>query len=181
MACVRLLTLVVALVGCASCGSELPAVVETPPIAGHVIDRRTGEPVEGAEVFVMRAYRGHDLFHVTGYFAQPRWTTTDEEGHFAFPAHSYEVPEEIRDGLELSSRPRMMLAHPDYGAPIVGLSRDADPARWTSATFEIEPVESDLSSLDRYPTNPDWVCSTFPGGAFKRCCEVLYSETDACD
>lgn len=166
--------------GCASCGPELPAVVETPPIAGRVIDERTGEPVEGAEVFVMRVYEGHDLFHATGYFAHPRWTTTDEEGRFAFPAHAYEIREESREGLELSPRPRMMLAHPDYGTPIVGLPRDADPASWTSVTFEIEPRESSLKRMRESPDYPYYVCGDFPSEAEQRCCEVLYPHVDTC-
>ena len=90
MADLRLLTLALAtmtslLTGAWCAGSRK---VEVPRLAGQILDKRTSEPVEG-----MAVYQGYGTFnrmvgtHQGNGSRDLRWTMTDAEGRFEFPAH----------------------------------------------------------------------------------------------
>lgn len=81
-------------------------------VRGRVVDRETGKPVVGVEVFV-----GVDQWSPVWFDSSPvyglfRWATTDEKGRFVIPG---EV--QLRPAIGCtSSRFAVLLYHPQYGA-----------------------------------------------------------------
>ncbi len=161
-----------------SCWTMPTRVVYTPEIAGRVIDHETGKPVIGAEVFVSRFaatnYVGHSGASV---FYGTRWTTTDERGHFAFPAEDTPVPPDIQRWEQFSDEPGIVVIHPDYGR-----AQNARKIGDDSGHIEWEAV-ADRRTLRALSSRSGW--ATVCGGIFDRagyihCCNVFYGPDHVC-
>lgn len=160
-----------------SCWTMPTRVVHTPEIAGRVIDHETGEPVVGAEVFVSRFaatnYVGHSGASV---FYGTRWTTTDEQGRFAFPAEDTPVPPDIQRWEQFSDEPGVVVIHPGYGR-----AQNAHKIGDDYAHIEWEAVP-DSYTLDFWKRR--WgagaICGNFDRPGYLHCCEFVYGPDHKC-
>jgi hypothetical protein len=138
-------------------------------LEGQVVDKATGKPVPGAEVFVNYWYEsaraGVDW----------RWTTTDAEGRFVFPGHPA-IYYFGRGGCvhRRDKYPTVEVLDPAYG--VFALGRRLDPYwSWRDNRIEIERDATQLSIFERDRKHNDaGECNGMPSAARMRCCEVLY-------
>lgn len=171
MARLRLLAVAIAMmlavsaVSCARCyGSRK---VEVPRLAGQIIDARTRRPIEG-----MVVYQSYGTFnrmmagtHEGGGQRDFRWTETDAEGRFEFPAHV--VAEALKNYVKIKSKPSILLLHRDYGSPLVYVMEDR--SLWESILWEVTPEPRSLGRM-RSEHECDLVCDLgWP--AFAHCYE----------
>lgn len=175
MAGLRLLAMlalaVASLLGCFR--SRLPAEIVTPRLAGYVVDKRTGEGIAGAELFVFRFYSWPQLFHTGGAPIATTWTTSDATGYFELPRHVHPVAEDEREGFKLSPLVFLYFVHRDYTANYLDLPESQDA--WTSLRFEIEPEEASIEWMQS-PSMSSHTCGLLAGEAYAHCCEILYGD-----
>ena len=150
----------------ASCSQDVP----TPVVSGQVVDARTGEPVVGAEVFISfhASNRLGWLDGTAGGSIGFRWTTTDENGEFAFEDV---VMEGVAGHLEVEDVPWLFLVHRDYGTHT--LYARGGPEQYLDARFEIEPHENSLRLMTK-PSELSSVCGGLRGRAYSHCCDYVY-------
>jgi hypothetical protein len=139
----RLLTIGVALViaaslaSCSRCyGSRR---VEVPRLAGQILDKRTGKPIEGMAVY--QAYETFNRMAAGGHGSGGgerdfRFTMTDADGRFEFPAHV--VAEALKNYVEIDPEPWIHLVHREYGTPLVYVPKDS--ALREQIVWEVEPA-----------------------------------------
>lgn len=163
-------------VGLYTCGPVWGRRVE-----GQVVDKRTGEAIEGAGVFT--------FYHIPELYSLEidwHWTTTDTEGRFAIPGH----PALFwfgRFGLmaKTDTYPTFILVHPRYGQSIEAFGGDASEfwPGWRSLRFEMEPNSFHLELIREPQKKLNWqsLClGTMPAGATDHCCEILWGSADVC-
>jgi hypothetical protein len=103
--------------------------------------------------------------HEDGRERDFRWTTTDAEGRFEFPAHV--VAEALKNYVDFDPRPAILLLHREYGRPLVSVPKD--PSQRESIVWEVEPERMSLERM-RDETDCDLVCDLgWP--AFAHCYE----------
>ena len=177
MADLRLLTAALALgaLVATSCWTPRTRVLHTPVVAGRVIDHETHEPVVCAEVFVYR-YALTEAFphNVPSVFAV-RWTTTDAEGRFHFPAEETPVPEKLqRSELPPDRRPAIRVIHQRYGvAGNATKITDVSHIEW-----EAIPNPRTLEALSD-PGGYGSVCGDL-GPGYYHCCEAFFGPDSVC-
>lgn len=162
----------VSAVSCARCyGSRK---VEVPRLAGQIIDTRTNEPIEG-----MVVYQSYGTFnrmmagtHEGGGQRDFRWTETDAEGRFEFPAHV--VAEALKNYVDIKPKPSILLLHRDYGRPLVYVTEDQ--SQWESILWKVKP---DLQSLRDIEDDCSAVCD-LEGEAYADCCTRMCGPLDRC-
>lgn len=166
MAGLRLLALFVLLLasGC---------VTYTPEIGGRLVDKKTGAPVAGAEVFVMRSAQSR-LPMNSGYRFAYRWTTTDADGRFHFAAAWQRRPSPLV--AELGRTPGLEMFHPDYGNAL-DFATPRNREEWSDFTVAIEPSFFWLrykSGAATSSVDPGDACSTLWSEASDHCCLLVY-------
>lgn len=110
------------------------------PFRGQVVDRETGQPIEGAAVVaVWNGVHGYGLVHDSEYFIEAKETVTDADGRF-------EIPLYVRlsiDPLSIFEEPLFTIFRPGYtfcadhtadaqgdcGLPIIKLKRTTGQER----------------------------------------------------
>jgi len=147
-------------------------------LEGQVIDKATGQPVPGAEVFV------HYWFGKGRMGVDWRWVTTDTEGRFVFPGHTAIYHFGLGGCVGPMDRyPSIEVLHPEYGTFFWG-GGDYEPD-WSWRDVRIE-VERDAARLeifeDARKRRDPGICGTASGFADEiarkrmRCCEVLFGD-----
>lgn len=155
--------LAMSVVSCARCyGSRK---VEVPRLAGQILDKRTGKPIEG-----MAVYQFYETFnrrvgtHGGSGSRDFLGTTTDREGRFAFPAHI--VAEALKNHVDIAAKPSVVLFHREYGGPLVLAPEDR--AQWESIVWEVEP---DVRTLRQLADDCTAVCAGLDDGEiYADCC-----------
>lgn len=168
------LALLAALPGCTN---PIPRPIGLPRIAGTVVDKRTQEPVQGAEVFVAYDLSYHPIgaFHSQWVSYARRWVTTDAEGRFDFdPVCFWAVgSKDIEPPLNVH------VLHRDFGYLSAEVPRERD--RWAEELLvEIEPDEYTLRLIHDPRLGSGRVCDGMAPDEFVRCCEVAYGSVEAC-
>ena len=87
-----------------------PGPVRLAAVEGRLIDRESGEPIAGAEIF--QIYRGAGAPGADPRVYSSRWTQTDARGHFVFGS---EVSFSARMWILRTYGPRYDFYHPEYG------------------------------------------------------------------
>jgi hypothetical protein len=157
---------------CARCyGSRK---VEVPRLAGQILDKRTGKPIED-----MVVYQSYGTFnrmmagtHEGGGQRDYRWTITDAEGRFEFPAHV--VAEALKNYVDIKPKPSILLLHRDYGRPLVYVPEDR--SRWEQIVWEVEPAAQSLRDIAQRCSS---VCD-LEGEAYADCCTRLCGPLERC-
>lgn len=169
MADLRLLTLALVtmaslLTGAWCSGSRK---VEVPRLAGQILDKRTSEPIEGMAVYQGYSTMNRSILttHTVGE-RDHRWTMTDADGRFEFPAHV--VAEALKDYVDIRPTPFIVLVHRDYGRPFVHVPEDR--SQWESIVWEVEPDERTRAWLAD-PGLCNSVCD-LGGEAYYHCYEI---------
>ena len=163
------LTLGMTLFGC-----QLPNWL--PQIRGTVLDKRSGTPVVGAEVFATWNEIGSD-----GHLPiATLWATTDEQGQFVLPLLTSERFGILRYGSEY---PEYLVVHRDYGyggeERLVN-DREFDSAlAYYSPVIEIEPDPLTVKTLQD-PRAWPWLCRHVTAAACYHACESLYGTRKVC-
>lgn len=149
--------------------------VHTPRVAGRVVDARSGEAVEGADVMVYRTV-DHAISHSRLHFDY-RWTTTGPNGSFSFEPSTVWKPEGTW-WWRLEEEPSLNLIHPQYGSPPTFVPDD--PAKWGNFELAIEPSQRTLDALqDRFRSVV--ICGGLNGRGYRHCCKVAYGGADQCE
>jgi len=157
--------LAVSAVSCARCyGSRK---VEVPRLAGQIIDARTNKPIEG-----MVVYQSYGTFnrmmagtHEGGGQRDFRWTETDAEGRFEFPAHV--VAEALKNYVDIKPEPSILLLHRDYGRPLVHVTENR--SQWENILWEVKPDPATRTYLND-AVDCSRVCD-LQGPAYEHCYE----------
>lgn len=175
MADLRLLTLALAamvslLVGAWCAGSRK---VEAPRLAGQIVDKHTSEPIEGMAVYQGYSTMNRSILtsHTVGE-RDHRWTMTDAEGRFEFPAHV--VAEALKDYVDIDPTPFIVLVHRDYGRPFVHVPEDR--SQWESIVWEIEPDLRSLEAMRSTGSRCDLPCRDLAGASYEHCYELACNE-----
>lgn len=146
-------------------------------LEGRVVHAETGEPVADAAVFQHYVVKGGDLI----YNFDHRWTTTDEDGHFAIPGHIA-----LTAGPPFTwtkDLPSVQVVH--GGLKTIKLftwEQDPDHPRafpgWRQLELALEPGKSAYA----FESTAHWaaLCSGFSDEACDRICEVAYGSVEAC-
>ncbi len=150
----------------AACGSRR---VEVPRLAGQILDKRTGKPIEGVAVYQFYGTFNYRASVHEGTGSRDfRWTTTDADGRFEFPAHV--VAEALKNHVKINSKPSIRLVHRDYGGPLVRVPEDR--SQWNDVVWEVEPDQRGIEDMKKgrpLCTDP---CNDLDSDAFKHCYEV---------
>ncbi len=96
----------------AACGGSRR--VEVPRLAGQILDKRTGKPIEGMAVY--QFYETFDRMasvHEGTGSRDFRWTMTDADGRFEFPAHV--VAEALKDHVKIDPESPRVCRRPRAG------------------------------------------------------------------
>lgn len=157
---------------CARCyGSRK---IEVPRLAGQVLDKKTKKPIEGMVVY--QSYVTHNRMlagtHEAGRARDFRWTTTDAEGRFEFPAHV--VAEALKNYVDIKPKPSILLLHREYGRPLVSVPKDR--SQWESIVWEVEPAAQSLRDIAQDCSS---VCD-LEAEAYADCCTRLCGPIDRC-
>lgn len=163
----RLLTIGVALVVAASLSSCSRCYgsrrVEVPRLAGQILDKRTGKPIEGMAVYQFyETHNFHAAPHETIGSRDFRWTMTDADGRFEFPAHV--VAEALKNYVEIGAVPTVVVVHKTYGRPLVVVPDDR--AKWRDVVWNVDP---DPQSLQDHRMMCDLLCRDLEGDAYEHC------------
>lgn len=184
----RLLTLAFAFV--LTCGTWLqvwgPGFYTCGPVwgrrvEGQVVDKRTGDPVEGAGVFTH-----YTVPKLQSLAVDWRWTTTDADGRFTIPGH-VAVLWLGRFGLlkKTDKYPTFYIVHPRYGQSLQSFG-DAGHywPGWRSLDFEMEQNDFDLERIREPHRLHNWanlcVWPGMPPAATDECCRILWGSADIC-
>ena len=177
MAHLRLLAIVMTfmlsanIMSCSRCyGSRK---VDTPRLAGKIIDKRTGQPIEGMAVY--QFYETYDRNagpHQGTGSRDFRWVLTDAEGRFAFPAHT--VAESLNNHVKIGSQPSIVLFERNYGGPLVNVPEDR--SQWDSIVWEIEPDAQSLADLAAKSSRCSGPCSDLEGESYEHCYKLACGE-----
>ena len=122
----RLLTVVAAAWALASSTACTLGPIYTHHVAGQIVDRKTRQPIAGAEVFM--SYEVYDTLISGNYYADLRWTSTDQDGRFEFPGHwAFDFAGPF---FATRSEPDLRWTHPQYGIDAIshGGHRERKPA-----------------------------------------------------
>lgn len=169
----RLLTAVAVLVliGLGSCAI---GPIYARRVEGKVVDKRTGVPVAGAEVFAsypVTVPAGHS------YEIGHRWATTGNDGRFAIPAH---IAVTLGPPISWTRKyPTFDVVHRDYGVFGFSYGKSADKfPGWRNLVFEIEPE----ISRGLFENTLHWasLCRGMPRKACDRMCMVAYGSVEPC-
>jgi len=161
MADLRLLIRLGAAILLAGAGACALGPIWAEGIRGQVVDRRTGDPVAGAEVFV-----AYDMEHATSsYPVDVRWVTTDDQGRFEIPGRvsmmlgppfSWTVDQYF-----------ILVLHPDFGSH--GVNEELFES-FPSGRIEIEP--EDTVKFFEHPSGWVSLCGGLTSEACDRICEM---------
>ncbi len=175
MADLRLLTLALAAVASLLAGAWCAGSrkVEVPRLAGQILDKRTGKPVEGMAVYQAYGTMNRNILYEHTVGARDfRWTMTDAAGRFEFPAHV--VAEALKNYVDLDPVPAIVLVHRDYGRPFVQVPEDR--SQWERVVWEIEPEPSSLEALRSTGSECSAPCSDLEGDAYEHCYEFTCNQ-----
>lgn len=151
-----------------SCGSGSRRV-EVPRLAGQIVDKRTGEPIEGVAVYQFYETQNHSILTDHGAGSRDfRWTMTDTDGRFEFPAHV--VAEALRNFVSVYPAPAIILLHRDYGSPNVNAPEDR--TEWESIVWEIEPDVRSLEDMQSTGSRCGNPCSGLDGESYDHCYQI---------
>lgn len=172
MANLRLLSAIALLVAwslaATSCGSGSRRV-EVPRLAGQILDARTHEPIEGVAVYQFYGTFNRRVGIHQGTGSRDfRWTMTDADGRFEFPAHV--VAEALKNFVRIDPSPAIVLMHHEYGRPLVYVPEDR--SQWESIVWEIEPDARSLQYMqfeDSRCSNP---CGDLEGESYNHCYQI---------
>lgn len=149
---------------------SIPRTIELPRIAGQVVDARSSDPVEGAEVFVDYTLTSHGFGQAVDYSYASRWTTTDAKGQFSFDPIRFRSSREatLDDPLGIN------LVHPRYGS--IAIDRPDSRDAWGSLVLRISPDTRTLGTMKdpRLGISPVCGFASLDPPAYMRCCEVAY-------
>lgn len=192
MARVRLLTkviLAVPLLLVFTCGTWLhvwgPGFYTCGPIwgrrvEGKIVDKRTGEPIEGAGVFAF-----YTIPQLHSFPVDWRWTTSDAEGRFAIPGHMAFVWLGRFGFLARTDRfPTFQIVHPQYGESLEAFGDEGHfwPG-WRSLRFEMEPDAYELEQIREPHRLHNWeefCLDWMPAHITDECCRILWGSPDVC-
>ena len=141
-------------------------------VEGVVLDKRTGEGVAGAEVFVV--YEIVQGSHRRA--ADTRWATTDAEGRFAIPgvfSMTLGPPPSVTDRNYF-----VRVVHPDYGKFSSVANRRVETWPHHRFVFEIEP--NSQRGLFESPRHWASLCRGLNSKGCDRMCEYAYGSAEAC-
>jgi len=152
----------------------------SPRVEGRLFDARTGDPIEGAEIFAGYLFVSFN----TAVPYDVRWTTTDVDGRFAIPGHLRGPSPSIL--AKISSLPHFNVLHPEYGyfqfhfdtEYLYGFPALEFPG-YRNLEFRIEPSELEL----QIATTPDFylrMCPSRDRDLCVRACEVAYGSLEPC-
>jgi hypothetical protein len=146
-------------------------------IEGKVVEKGTGKPVAGAEVFA--GYEVNSPYFGVDY-TDWRWVTTEEDGSFAIPGHVWVILGPPLGRTE--PYPGFQVLHKDYG--MSGVSYSGRPASafpgWRNIVLEIErgpglqifeDPNQQLSACPELMSSDD---------ACERMCVIFYGSVEAC-
>lgn len=153
-------------------GCFTPGKIWFRTIEGQVVDADTGEPVEGAEVFVFYFWAGH----LSGTHRFEGSAATDHEGRFLVPGHLGNIIDP--PGLAVRDRPYFVVYHREYGVELDSPIGGEWP--WRSVVLPIHP---DALTMKMARDSKEWgnLCMSVSGDeACKRLCEVAYGAAEKC-
>ena len=163
-----ILSLLVATLFLAACGSGSRRV-EVPRLAGQILDARTQEPIEGVVVYQFyETFNRRAGTHQGTGSRDSRWTMTDADGRFEFPAHV--VAEALRNFVHVYPTPAIILLHHDYGSPNVHAPEDR--TGWESIVWEIEPDMRTLQYMQFEDSRCSAPCSGLEGASYNHCYQI---------
>jgi hypothetical protein len=143
-------------------------------VEGKVVEKATGKPVAGAEVFAGYEVSWGNHSEVIDW----HWTTTAADGSFAIPGHVKLI---LGPPVSRTERyPFFLAVHPKYGTFSQGFGGSAaeDFPGWRSIVFEIEPSLS--RELFEEPHNWAGLCSGLSKEACDRMCAVAFGTLEEC-
>ncbi len=129
----------------AACGGSRR--VEVPRLAGQILDKRTGKPIEGMAVYQFYGtFNRRASVHEGTGSRDFRWTMTDADGRFEFPAHV--VAEALKDHVKIDHvSPRSGSSTATTEAPSSVCPKTARSG--TNVMWEIEPEPGTLKLLGK--------------------------------
>lgn len=144
-----------------------------PRIEGKVVEKDTGKPVAGAEVFAAYEVNSPSGVHYIDW----RWATTEEDGSFAIPGHIWVILGP--PGGRTESYPVFRVIHREYGEGGTGFTGRAaeDFPGWQNISLE---VGGGPRGYFEDPIRWSSLCRGASDAACDRMCEVIYGSVDAC-
>jgi hypothetical protein len=144
------------------------------PLAGRVVDAKTGQSVSGAEIF--RTYGATDALAVIGEPGgntfTPDWVTTGSDGGFSFPRRWLWL-----GGFYVLDPPSLHWIHPEYGWGFLSMRKVENHQQ---ALIRLERNEDQLRHLKDLHVDPgasSYPCTSFGyRGAGARCRLVAYGD-----